>query len=586
MNFRKTALFTFFASFFAFSLYAQQQLSPLNTSWSQVLSGTVNAEPALTSYGFCIQTDARTVSSVTSSGTLLWEKSFSRSKDTSIFSLSEDFILFYEKAATRIKMINPSGKIIWEKTLEEKMILPPKSGLDGRFFIFTSAKIICFTKNGSVRWTYDCVADSSINIQEFSDGTILVFTGTEKGKSKGIHFSPFGDALEEITFAGKVVSAESFEDGILLIFDDGSAGLMNLDSSSRAENKWVLDSKNKTRRFCVSQDKKEVLLIQENRGKTEVFTLDKNGKVLTEFDTNDIILKNIRHLNFSSEGIFLCDDKNAFLFSKNGAVKWEAKMPKKESGINGINYTSLFFLNDGYLVFCDKNWSVKAFRVFQKKYTPQNDNRSYKTFMNISYAAYDIVYTGSFEKEIINPKIAEELFSSAQKDGLKPGREVKISSDVYSATEAYYKSLTTSDFGTRKEKTVFETDSKGFENILRQLCLLGTKDSAQTTAKIIEKTSNRTYISILLEGISSNGYDPEQVILDSLLILSKKTDYKATSIINQICDAVYEICFFMGKPAYNSKGKEILKNFMYPNYKSQTRDYARKTLQKIADLDM
>lgn len=567
-----------------FSLNSQEQLSSQNTSWSSVLSGNVNSGECITSYGFCLQTDARTISSYSSSGTLLWEKSVSRSKDTDIYPLENDFILLSENQTNKIKMINPSGNIIWENELNSPLIQPPLDGRDGRFFIFLSEEVLCFTKTGDLRWTYKTPVLAELAAQEFPDGTILVFCGQKDGKTLGLRLSPFGDALEEITFSGAVINSGSCRNGIALYFTDGSFGLLGLDENQKAVNKWVLETKSTERKFCISQDKNSIFLLENQGSGIKVYDLENStGTVNSSFSIPAMNVKNLLIFEYTDAGLFVCDAENAFLYSKDGIKNWEAKMPGNSSK-SDINYTNVFLTPEGYLVFCEKNWNIKAFRVFQasKKIISLAENYD---FFTITPEVYEYLYTSGFDSSVASEKIIKELKDSS-KTGLKAGREIQISSDVYSAISAYYDSLSSSDFGTRKEKSIFETDTKGFERILRELTLLHTDISTSYISHLIFSCTNRTYLSVILEGIIECGYDPEQKILNSLEILASKIDYKSTATLAQICDAVYSICNFMGKPAWNSRGKEILKKFLYPSYNSSTRDHARKVLQQISELDL
>lgn len=571
----------FFIHLYIFSsifLYSQEQLSSQNTSWSSVLSGNVNSSECITSYGFCLQTDARTICAFSSTGNLLWEKKTGRAKNTDIYPLEKDFILLSDNQSSKIKMINPSGNIIWEKTITSPLIQKPLNGRDGRFFVFLSDQVLCYTKNGNLRWTYSATVQQNLSSQEFPDGTILIFCGQKEGKTLGIRLSPFGEALEEITFSGIITEAESCSNGIVLYFSDGSLGLLGLDEDSKAVNKWVLPTKSLNRKFCVSKNKKEIILFEASGNFNKAYNIDiTTGNIISSFE---IPVSNIFHADYSDSGIFIFNDKMAFLFSKDGNKKWEAKMPENFNS----NYTNVFLIPEGYLIFCEKNWSIKAYKIF---YPCESlfEKTDYSAFYTVSPSEYEIVYASGFDSSVSSEKIIKEL-NDSNKNGLKNGREVQIASNVYSAINAYYKSLTTTDFGTRKEKSIFETDTKGFASILRQLTLLHTDEAAEYIAKLLEKSTNTTYLSILLEGIKECGYDPERKILNSLEILASKTDYKATALINQICDAVYSICSFMGKPAYNSIGKDILKKFLFPSYNSQTRTYARKIFQQISDLDL
>ncbi len=141
-----------------------------------------------------------------------------------------------------------------------------------------------------------------------------------------------------------------------------------------------------------------------------------------------------------------------------------------------------------------------------------------------------------------------------------------------------------SDFGIRTEKSVFETDSAGFEAILIQLALLCTDQTQAAAAQIISESTNKSSCRALLSNIS--GYDPEGKLLEAIERNASRAGNKDSAYLATICDAVYSICLFMGRPAYNTKGKEILKQFMGVGYSFNTRNYARDTLKKIISLEL
>ena len=98
--------------------------------------------------------------------------------------------------------------------------------------------------------------------------------------------------------------------------------------------------------------------------------------------------------------------------------------------------------------------------------------------------------------------------------------------------------MTRSNFGTRVEKTFFETDSAGMENILSQINLFGTDTFCDYTAFFLRKETNKSLIHTLLRGVATNGYDPEGKILESLEYLAHNTSEKDEVILKDICDAV------------------------------------------------
>ena len=82
------------------------------------------------------------------------------------------------------------------------------------------------------------------------------------------------------------------------------------------------------------------------------------------------------------------------------------------------------------------------------------------------------------------------------------------------------------------------------------------------------------------------GYDPDGKLLSAIEKNAELAGTKDSVYCNIICDAVYSICLFMGRPAYNKQGKDIIKRFMGNNYSSNTRLYARDTLKKIISLEL
>ena len=103
---------------------------------------------------------------------------------------------------------------------------------------------------------------------------------------------------------------------------------------------------------------------------------------------------------------------------------------------------------------------------------------------------------------------------------------------------------------------------------------------------ILLKTNKESDIYAALSGVSLNGYDPEREILDAIEIAALKVSPSNEKLIKKICDSVYSITFFMGRPAFNAKGKKILTLFISPAFSDKSKAYARQTLKKITELGL
>ena len=560
-----------------------EQLSNYNTSWTSVLPGTTLCPPEVTSYGFCIATDARNLMGFSSEGKLLWEKKIGRVRKLSLTALRGDFILFHDQNSNILKLFNPSGSEIWSTALDFKPAAKPFAGRDGRFFIHGEGNIVCFGINGSVRWRLKTKAQKEMPLQELPDGSIIVFLNDEGGKTKGLRLSPFGEELEDITFAGSITNSYTCSQGILLTFTDGSAGLFSI-TDGLTQSRWVTSVKAGNPLFLVNQNKNDFRLLSLTPTDVTVYKINlQDGSELASWRLGGLNGNALLKSNYNDTGLFLADSQKAILIDADGKEIWSAKMPAavKTKEINQIAY-----LNNNYLVFYSKNWSMSAYHTSQStskfsasKTVLKNIQSDYSSFAPLDLSEINYFSQGGFYPAIKNPEREKEI-----KNGNFGAKEKDWLTQTLSIAQLSYLDTTSSDFGTRVEKSVFQTDSAGFEEILVQLALLCTDNTQAACADILSKSKSKANCRAIMSNLY--GYDPDGKLLTAIEKNAELAGTKDSVYCNIICDAVYSICLFMGRPAYNKQGKDIIKRFMGANYPSNTRIYARDTLKKIISLEL
>jgi len=302
-----------------------EQLSNYNTSWTAVLPGTTLCQPEITSYGFCIATDARNLMGYSSEGKLLWEKKIGRIRKLSLTALRGDFILFHDQNSNIIKLFNPSGSEIWSKSLDFKPVAKPFAGRDGRFFIHGEGNLVCYGINGIVRWKLKTKTQKEMPLQELPDGSVIVFLADEDGKTKGLRFSPFGEELEDITFAGSVKNSYTCSQGILLTFTDGSAGLFSI-TDGLTKSCWVTSVKAGNPLFIVNNDKSDFRLLSLLPDSISVYKINvSDGSESSSLKINGINGNTLLVSDFNDSGIFLADSQKAVLIDPEGKELWAAK---------------------------------------------------------------------------------------------------------------------------------------------------------------------------------------------------------------------------------------------------------------------
>lgn len=567
--------------------YAQEVLSNINTAWTTVITGSVVYEPAITSYGFCLINDARELQAFTEDGKLLWEKNIPKARNPIISSLPDDFLVIFSEDRSRITLLNPSGSEIWNRKLSFHAEHKTFAGRDGRFFVYGENNIECYGMNGICKWTINTEKNiSQIDLQELPDGSFVVFLeGTVDGKSQGIRISPFGTMLEEITFAGQVLSSCYCDSGICLTFSDGNAGFFSLSENNKIQNKWVLakyasvkknEAQIKSAFFIVSENKKNVIYVYPEKNSVEINRINpKNGDVISSFKAENLLGFEIAKTDYK-DGLFLADRKNAIIMNESGKEIWTARMPEKTF----LDWNYLLLTNNNTFIFCSKNWSLAAYSTVHPSSKIYEFNRKYDDFIPDPDTSY-YLYINEIPSSLVNVSRIQNL-----RKGYYGENEIQWCSDLNDSLEAYILNLSSENFGTRIENSVFDEDTQGVNQLFMQIMLLGTTDYAKYTSKFLRKINNSSYLLTLLTGVSENGFDPDGEILKSLEYLSSRINPKNETTIMRICDATYSICKFMGRPAFNSKGKAILANFLYPKYDNKTRIYARNVLTKIKDLDL
>lgn len=572
----------FLISFFSFKISAQSLLTNINASWSTVLPGKVVSQPQLTSQGFCIMTDARNIISFTSDGKVIWEKSLQRFNSPFFCILPYDFTAVITNNKKRLTLLNSDGLELWVKNLDFEIIDNPFGGRDGRFFVRGNKVLSCFTINGLQKWQLETPEQSNLPIQELSDGTIVIFLKKlEEGKTQAIRITPFGEVIEHIVFAGEVVTSLTTPKGVLLTFTDGQCGLFDI-IDNKATHKWLFNAEKNTKYkknfFVMSQNKKDIIYINHLNGSIQIDYVDsEDGSVFKSF-----IIQNIGDSPtcfYNDSGIFISDSQNAFFYNNSGKQTWAGSLPPKSSR---EYYNRMIFTNDNHLILFGVNWTINAFRTSQSAKSKNTSEKEKKELPNYNsfYSFDDSIFNNIYSIKLDSNLTGSERFTQLQNGNYGSDEQEWISQLLGNCT-MYLNFISTSNTGTRVEKSVFESDSVGLEKMLAQLSAYQTSTFNEEIVFCLKKVKNNSLLHSLISSYANNGYDPEELVLKELSIFCKNINPKDEVLLSDVCDAVYSICRIMGSKAFNDYGKMIYTEMLYPKYTSRTRDYAREKLKLL-----
>jgi hypothetical protein len=566
-------------------------LSNENAVWNTVISGKAICQPCETSYGFAVLTDGKMITACSNNGTKLWEKGVPGKPNPYLTVFANDFLLTVSNEKN-LTLINPSGLALWTKKVPFNITNNPYAGRDGRIFVRGKKNICCYGINGILKWQIETPElNKNIPMQELNDGTILCFlTETVQGKSKAIRFTPFGQILENITFSGLIVSAQTCSEGILLAFAGSGMGLCSI-KENNVVTKWVVASEdavffqtssNINSSFVVLKNNIACLLLPTQTNSKIVYFRISDGKIIntqiiSELDLNK---KTCIQKVPAVQGLFVSDNKTAMVIDSSGKIINQVYLPNNDKNKNW-NYIS--YTNSNHIIVCGTNWVLNGFRTIQKLSSGSDkiNKKTYNHFYKIDTSYYD---TFTFVEKIDN-SIADSARTKLLLNGKYATLEKDWTSIILSATTAYTNSLSQSFSSNRRiEKSLFSKDMPGTEILIKQLAILGTDNFSTVLSKLILNEKDTHLLLMLVSSIKYCAFDPNQTLINSLEKLLKATNSKNSALLMEICDSTYEICQFMGRPALYSHGMKMITQLLFPQYDSAVQNHARETLKKITQL--
>lgn len=552
-------------------------ISKTKPSWQAVIGGESVAPVSQTSYGFAVVTDGRMISTCTSAGNVMWQKSI-QGRPSSAFTSFGDF-LYAVTDDSLLNFINPSGKTLWSADCGFKVIQSPLCGRDGRVFVYGQKNIACYGLKGSQKWNLQIEESLIKQINELPDGTLLALTENEENsKTKGFRISPFGQILENITFAGKIVCASNSTDGVLLSFSDGSFGLCTSENSS-AVSKWVLKNPASSSIIKTIISSKEISALLYNEG-TQLKVLiikNKTGELLKTFSCTSLNLNDIASFRATPQGFFVSDSFRAIEFSREGTVFWEALLPSRAKW-NYICYT-----DSNQLLLCQKDWTLNAYlmnqSVKEKKTLFSQEKIEPYTKPSKKIQKYDgIIYSSISQERIEEIKNAfySKTFGTAEKQMLEELQELSF---------CYKEELYDFSKNSHEDNSFFSKNPLYTQPFLQAMSESETDIFTGDFAVLLQNETSPLMLQTLIVQAGNSLYDKNGEILKAFEnLITKKLMRHDTKTAELICDATYRIVSFMGRPAFYRQGKQIVSVLMSSRFDTETQEYARTTFSKIMSL--
>lgn len=560
-------------------------------SWQLVVGGAPVGNPLITEYGFAVPLEGRTMAAVSEDGRLMWFAGLPGSRISPHSSTGTGDFLITVSGGNVVSLINPSGLTLWSAKAPAEIISTPIQGRDGRIYVQCPREVACFGINGTLKWATPAGESSGIPLMELEDGSILhIQKKTLQGCSTALRYSPFGVILEELTFSGKVTSAITTKYGVILVFTDGSLGCIS-SKNNAAQDSWTLPAGSiggsAAARLFLDRLQSICAVVTPADGQTTVTYLNPQDGTISLSTTVPVDTNRIAFGTFDRSSLVLCDTTRAVGVSLEGEVTWESTLP------GTMNWSHILYLPQGYLAMLEKDsWVIKAYRVTQHiGLASQTTTRPER---NTAFS----VYVEESSQRAGLPQSTEYLFGRLISEEYMDDIKWELERGEYNDQEGQWLALVNLEMQrlfskytiqsvNPMEASFMEENMGYFEDIIKLMSSFESGCFNKELARIVRLEKDPAILSIVLGGIANVAYDPTFELLESIESLLTKHHLISNSRITALmCNATYEICRFMGKPALFTKGRYILSYLLNQNLDSGTKLYATATMRKIIALEM
>ncbi|MBE6350959.1 MAG: hypothetical protein E7062_09480 [Spirochaetaceae bacterium] len=544
------------------SLAFGQNLSlPQYPKWQTVVPGSLICSPKYTSYGLVALLDGRQVVAITENGVTYWEQSLKRRPEPFLVVSPEDFIYIVTNKNTLIQC-NPSGMLLWEKQHSQKITKEPLLGWDGRVFVAGETTLASYDIHGKRKWELSLEESNSLPLFTLNDGSLLYFCKREvNGSSVGLRISPFGEILEEIVFAGKILSCKEIASGLLLVFQGGDLGCYSVEKEE-SKSLWVLKNPFASEITTICCKHNLVYCFYQN-GALTVFDLTnqqiKWSKIFSEFSYCRLTPSFVKH------GLVVLCQSQIYGLDTLGKILYTYDV-QNDGKIN-----TFYFTPREQLLKFSADWTLSAYSLSQGVFSSERSIQQEKV-KNYNFKRNTKTFTGS-----------QKDFSLL----IKNGDYGLYEKNAYTAIAKTFYDIQYYNY-TKRQQLTHVSSVRDYQKINNGYFLienLGSTAFNSDIASIIRTEDDNTVLLGALQTVKTIGYDVTGELLATLEARLPSLKKHELSLYFALCDGVVSICRCMGKPAIFTKGKEILTQLMYPQYSSKIRNYAVTCLKKIADFE-
>jgi len=512
--------------------------------WRQAIGGAVMGRPTVQAQSVVVVQDGGSVKAYSVSGRPLWTFS-ARGRLSPYVTRSREGTVYICRTNGVFIAVNRSGRELWRTNVGGTLFGPTVLGWDGRVFIPTATKMVCYTASGNLLWTKEL--ESVISAGPWLDQAGGVLLALEDGNI--LRIDPFGrstawqlPSVPRYLLSVKRHAAPNTAPAIMVLYRNGDAQLIDPSVPNAVPvtlpslPSSPLAAASREGYVAVALANGQAVLLSGIDG-TLVWTADTHARLYAVSENDATVI-------YDDRGVYVLTAGGATSFSEDGRRQWFTRI-ENASSIPA-------FSDDGVLYSGGKDWILYAWKLED---VASNQKRTlYGPAPEGSYGASFLPPDSPFAGL---PGRFDETYMNNELDTIRRG----IQAGKVGAHEREWLASLMEIAGTRQGPFSYSRPRAAINQRIHALQLLariGSHETIPWLARLFRTEKESLVKAAAARAIGSIGVDPEGLALREFMAFATLAhSAHDEQVLIAVAAATGALCRFSGPPLSDA-GARIL----------------------------
>jgi outer membrane protein assembly factor BamB len=551
-----------FLVFISFPIFSQTEiyergLLNLEPFWRQALGGEVLSLPHVQAQSAVVTLDGGNIRAYSTAGNPMWNYS-ARGRISPFVTRSREGTSYITRTNGILIAVNRAGRELWRRDLESPLIAKPVIGWDGRLFVPTDKRIMCYTASGNLLWIKTFESSFTIVPKLDRGGGLLLAV-----ENNVYRIDPFGNSHLWTLSDTPAFLFLTNQQQVMVIYPNGNMEILGTNQD------WFIGAQSGVHvslfprlpaRPLAATDRGNVIAVVLADGRVSLVSVDERKISWTgNSHIREIINSGGRaeteaEIVFDERGIYVLSRSGATGFSHEGRRLWY-KFLQNTAAIPA-------FGDDGVLYSGGRDWILYAYKIEERT-------------LNQRGSIYGLAPDGSYGMGRPLPAFSNDFpfFDDEIRSKLEQIGTAVNAGRVGSNEPRWTSFLLT--LSTSQENIIYRIAA------LNLLGRLGSRDTIPWLIGIFNRENEPSVRTAAINAIGSIGVDPEGAALQTFMFsIIQGGGIREEQILVAIASATGALCRFSGPPL-SETGIRILNLLSASNQPPVVRRQAQRELTSL-----